>query len=186
MEIRPAQLSDLDQLLDLDGAIESSRYLHVERTGHGLAAQFHIEERPLHAKRVDPNAVDDDRRFSLKQVIAGIEEGAALAAEHEGALIALAVARLDETNRTLDLVDLRVDFDYRRQGIGSALLFALIQDARNRQLRAVRAVTQVNNLPANQFLAKTGFELAGLDTHFQSNHDLVKESVTLFWYAALE
>ncbi len=35
-------------------------------------------------------------------------------------------------------------------------------------------------------LAKSGFELAGVDDHRNSNHDLVKEAVTLFWYAPLD
>ena len=42
-----------------------------------------------------------------------------------------------------------------------------------------------NNVPAARFLAKAGFDLTGLDTHWGSNHDLVKEAVTLFWYAGL-
>jgi ribosomal protein S18 acetylase RimI-like enzyme len=81
---------------------------------------------------------------------------------------------------------LRVDYDFRRQGIGIAMIFQLIAAARQRQARAVFARARANNQPAQQFLAKSGFELAGLDTHFTSNHDLVKETVMLFWYAALE
>jgi ribosomal protein S18 acetylase RimI-like enzyme len=186
MEIRAAKITDLDRLIDLDGTIDSSQYLHVERSGDGLTSQFRLEARPLRARLVDPNGVGDELRFAIKGVIAGIDEGLALAGEHDDMLVALAVARLDQSNRTLDLIDLRVDFEFRRQGIGSAMLFALIQEARNRGLRAVRATTQVNNLAANSFLSKAGLELAGLDTHFRSNHDLVKEAVTLFWYAVLE
>jgi hypothetical protein len=50
----------------------------------------------------------------------------------------------------------------------------------------VHAETLANNLPANQMLRKLAFELAGLDTHRRSNHDMVKEVATLFWYAALD
>src|SRR5260221_1266451 len=70
MEIRAAQLADLDHLLDLDGTIESGDYLHVERAaGEGLAVGWRLEERPLREKRIDANAVGDDERFMLKQLL---------------------------------------------------------------------------------------------------------------------
>ena len=46
----------------------------------------------------------------------------------------------------------------------SAMLFQLISAARERGLRAVAARTLTNNLPANLFLSKAGFELTGIDT----------------------
>jgi RimJ/RimL family protein N-acetyltransferase len=70
--------------------------------------------------------------------------------------------------------------------MGTALIYALIQEAREQGLRAVAAETLSNNLPAGGLLAKCGFQLSGVDTRRRSNHDLVKEAVTLFWYAALD
>src|SRR3954454_12767400 len=95
MEIRPATAGDLDRLTDLDATIESSKYLHLERTGESLAVGFRLEQRPLRSKLVDNNALDDERRFALRQVLGGIEEGVGLAAEHEGDLVGLAVAQVD-------------------------------------------------------------------------------------------
>ena len=40
--------------------------------------------------------------------------------------------------------------------------------------------------PASQFLIKSAFDLAGIDTRRHSNHDMVKEAATLIWYAALD
>jgi RimJ/RimL family protein N-acetyltransferase len=80
----------------------------------------------------------------------------------------------------------RIDYDYRRQGIGTALVFQMIQQARDRQLRAVSIETLTNNIPISNLLAKCGFELAGVDMCRRSNHDIVKEAATLFWYAALD
>jgi ribosomal protein S18 acetylase RimI-like enzyme len=84
------------------------------------------------------------------------------------------------------LIDLRVDFDQRRQGIATVLVYQLVQQARERELRAVSAEIRTNNLPANRLLQKLSFEIAGIDTHRYSNHDLVKESATIFWYAELD
>lgn len=186
MDIRPLTASDLDRLTEIDSTVDSMQYLHVERGGEGLAIGFSIEPRPLRTKLIDRNAVSEDLRFVLKQVVMGIEDGMALAAEHEDMLVALMLAQVDLEHDTLRILDVRVDYDLRRQGLGSALLYKAIEEARNRELRAVCASTRANNLPAAQFFNKLGFDLAGLDTHFDSNHDLVKEVVSLFWYAALE
>jgi hypothetical protein len=102
MQIRTATAEDFDRLPDVDGTIESTRYLHVERSGEGLSATWAIDERPLRKKLIDNNAPDDERRFALRQVLTGIEEGVALAAEHEGELVALAVAQLDPAATSAD------------------------------------------------------------------------------------
>ena len=186
MQIRPGQPEDVDRLIDIDGTIESTQYLHLERGGEGLSQNFRLDERPAREKLLDPNAVDEERRFALKQVLGGVEEGLVLVAEHADQLVGLAIAQPDAERETLRLVDLRVDYDFRRQGLGSALIFQVITHGRQSQVRAVVARTLTNNVPAAQFLLKAGFDLCGVDTHFLSNHDLVKEAVSLFWYAALD
>ena len=50
---------------------------------------------------------------------------------------------------------------------------------------ALAARTAGYNLPAGELMLKAGLQPAGVDTHFHYNHDLVKEAVTIFWYAAL-
>jgi GNAT superfamily N-acetyltransferase len=186
MRIGAGQLSDLARLIDLDGTIESTHYLHVQREGEGLNLLWRLEERPLREKRVDANVVGDDLQFAFKQVLGGVEEGMALIAEHDDQLVALAIARADAERKTLDVLDVRVDYDMRREGVGIAMLFQIISHARKTGMRAVTAMSLTNNLPAARFLLKAGFELNGVDTHFHSNHDLVKEAVALFWYAALD
>jgi ribosomal protein S18 acetylase RimI-like enzyme len=185
MQIRPAVSADLEQLTDIDGTITSINYIHVERGGEGLTQGWKLDERPLRSKLIEPNVIDDDTRFSMKQIVNGNEDGMMMVAEHEGIVVASLVAQLQPGNSTLRLLDLRVDHDQRGQGLGSALLFQAIQQARELELRAMATQTKTNNVSAANFLLKRGFDLAGLDTHLQSNHDLVKESVTLFWYAAL-
>ena len=103
----------------------------------------------------------------------------------QSATAALAIAQQDFPAGTLRIWDVRVDAEFRRQGLGSALVFSLIESARALECRAVSAVAPANNFPANAFLAKLGFELSGLDEKRLTNHDLVKEAVTLFWYLPL-
>jgi ribosomal protein S18 acetylase RimI-like enzyme len=186
MEIRPVRAEDLPGLEEIDGAIDSSHYLHVERTGEGLALQWRLEERPLRQKLMVRNPPTDEQLYLRKNVVTGIEEGLALLAEHEGIMVGLVVAHQQPQYRTMSVVDLRVDIDHRRQGLAMAMLYQTIAAARALELRAVHMETRADNYPANKLLVKLAFELAGLDTQRQSNHDLVKEAATLFWYAALD
>jgi GNAT superfamily N-acetyltransferase len=186
MEIRPVRPDDLSALIEIDGTIESSHYLHVDRTGEGLAVQWRLEERPFRQKLIERNRPTDDHQFQLKQIVTGIEEGIALLAEHEDQKVALLFAQQQPQFKTMNVVDLRVDFDHRRQGLASGMLYQVIAEARTRELRAMQIECQTGNFPANQLFAKLGFDLTGLDTQRHSNHDLVKEAATLFWYAALD
>lgn len=192
MQIRPVTQADLVGLAEIDGTVESARYLHVEQAeGEGLGASWRLEERPARQKLIAPNRLGDDAAFTLKQVVAGVEEGTALVIKIDDQPVAMALARPDAATGTLRIVDLRVDYDFRRQGMGTALVYALIHQARESQerdepVRAIAAETLSNNLPAGALLAKCGFQLSGVDTRRRSNHDVVKEAVTLFWYAALD
>ena len=186
MEIRPVRPGDVDRLIDIDGTIESTHYLHVDHAGEGVAASWRIEERALRERRMERNRPTDEVNIALKQVAGGAEEGLALLANHDGINVGLLVAVQQPEFGTLRVLDLRIDFEHRRQGLGSAMIYQTIAEARDRQLRAVAAETRADNAPAARFLAKSGFDLSGLDARRHSNHDLVKESVTLFWYAALD
>ena len=183
-------MKDLPGLQEIDGTVESSRYLHLDYAAAADEEQvthaWRLEERPARQKLIESNRLDDDAVFTLKSIVSGAEEGIALLIEHDDQPLAMLLARPDPAAGTVRIVDLRVDYDYRRQGMGTALVFALIQQARQQEVRAVAAETLSNNQPAGALLAKCGFELSGVDTRRRSNHDLVKEAVTLFWYAALD
>ena len=176
---------DLPALADIDATGESAEYLHIDRTGEGLSISWKMQVRPLREKRTHRHPLDDDTRFTIKQIATGIQEGLALVAEHDGQTVASIVSVPDAQSQTLRLLDLRVDFDFRRQGLASAMLFQLIGQAREMNLRAVMTQCPADDFPALQLLSKLNFEPTGLDTHYRSNHDLVKESVVLFFYLVL-
>lgn len=186
MEIRPVQPADLSALAEIDGTVESPEYLHLERTADGLSVTWKLTERALREKRINRNRLGDDAAFVLKQVASGADEGMALMAEHEGQAAALLLAQPQPPYGTLRLLDLRVDFDFRREGLATAMLYQAVAHARTLELRAVTAETRTDNVPAARLLQKCAFELAGVDTHRHSNHDLVKEVGSLIWYAALD
>lgn len=186
MILRPVTAADLIFINDIDATVEAAHYLHVERTGEGLTRSWRLEPRPMRERAIRRFPMSEDATFLLKQVATGFDEGLAMVAEHDGQLVALMLAQTDVARSALRLIDLRVDFDFRRQGLATALLFAAISHAREQELRAVATETLSDNQPAAAMLVKSGFELAGIDDRRNSNHDLVKESVTLFWYAPMD
>lgn len=179
-------IDDLHLLNDIDATIESKSYLHVSLAADGLAWKCSIEEREAREKHLTPNAIGEDERVAFKQILEGIREGWTCVAEHDGMIVGSAVALFDPEERLFHLVDIRVDFDQRRNGLATAMLYQLMAAARDQQARAVRAETPSNNLPYNNLLRRLNFELAGVDTKRHTNHDLVKEQATLIWYLALE
>ncbi len=184
MHIRPLLIGDLAEL-DIDATIESTHYLHVNVSGEALTKSWSLAPRMLREKLIDPNRPDDQINFTMKQIVAGHDEGLVLAAEHEGRVVASLLGQRDLRPDVLQILDLRVDYDHRRQGLATALIFAAIAHARGQELRALSAQCLTNNEPAARLLARCGFELAGIDTLRQSNHDLVKEAATLLWYLPL-
>src|ERR1700761_1800205 len=98
-------------------------------------------------------------------------------AVHDGETVGLLMAQPRQPANVLQLLALRVEFDHRREGLATALLYGAITTARDAGLRAVAAEVPANNGPAHALLAKLGFALAGLDTQRWSTHDLVKEAV---------
>ena len=186
MEIRPATSADLDALREIDGTVESTDYLHLDQTGEGFSTGWRLDRRKLREKLIESNPLTDETHFIVKQIATGADEGLALVAEHENAPVGLLLAQARYETRTMELIDLRIDYDQRRQGLATAMVFQVVAAARDLQLRAVMARTRTNNFPANQFLLKSAFDLAGIDTRRNSNHDVVKEVATLIWYASLD
>lgn len=185
MTIRPAAANDLDGIHDIDGTIESVDYLHLDRTGEGLAVAWRVEPRALREKLVLSNAIDDETRFVLRQIVTGNDEGYVVVAEHDGQIIGLLIAQERPAAAVMELIDVRVDYDFRRQGIATVMTLQLIEHAREKALRATTAVTRSNNGPAARMLDKLNFDFSGLDTHRFSNHDLVKEQAAVLWHYEL-
>src|SRR5688500_15947199 len=93
MEIRPVTAHDLAGLQEIDGTVESTRYLHVDYADaageEGLTFAWRLEERPARQKLIESNRLDDDATFTLKSVVTGAEEGIAMLIEHDGDPVAM-------------------------------------------------------------------------------------------------
>jgi hypothetical protein len=78
MQIRPVTAHDLTAITEIDGTVESSRYLHLDESGEGFSVSWRLEERPARKKLIEPNRLDDEASFTLRQIVSGAEEGKAL------------------------------------------------------------------------------------------------------------
>jgi hypothetical protein len=80
MQIRPATLDDLAGLAEIDGTVESTRYLHVDYAASDQRGGRHhfawrLEERPARQKLIESNRLDDDAAFTLKSSSAARTKG---------------------------------------------------------------------------------------------------------------
>jgi streptothricin acetyltransferase len=78
--------------------------------------------------------------------------------------------------------DLVVDVNYRRAGIGKALIQAVIDWAINKHCPGIMLETQNNNVMACLFYASCGFELAGYDKRLYQGLNPETTEIALFWY----
>jgi ribosomal protein S18 acetylase RimI-like enzyme len=186
MTIRPAVTNDLADLQEIDGTVESMQYGHIEQSVSEGHFSLKLDWRPTREKLILPAALDDETQFMLRQIVTGADEGVAVTAEHDNTVIALLLAQVDPSRGVMRVLDLRVDYDFRRQGIATVLLYQLIERAKEADLRAAYMTTRTNNAPAARLLEKLGWELSGIDTKHTDNHDLVKESATLIWYYVIK
>jgi hypothetical protein len=63
MELRAMTPTDLSQLDEIDATIESTRYLHLDRTGEGISIGWNLAERPLREKLINSTRLSDESRF---------------------------------------------------------------------------------------------------------------------------
>lgn len=186
MEIRPVRPDDLKNLAEIDATIHTAHYLHVDEAGEGIARSWRLDERNFRSPQIISNPLTDETHFLARQIATGAEEGIAILAEHDSIPVALLLADVRPQFETLHIAEIRVDFEFRRQGLATAMIYQSVAAGRERGVRAVCAETLSSNGPAHRMLTKCGFDLGGLDTRRLTNHDLVKESSTLLWYTALD
>lgn len=81
-----------------------------------------------------------------------------------GKCVGLAVLT-DGIFKYMYLDDLKVSHEYRRQGVGRALMEKAMEIARQRNYNGIYTIGQDNNVSACKFYLKAGFEIGGFDNH---------------------
>ena len=85
-------------------------------------------------------------------------------------------------NRFAWIDDIGVDVNFRRQGIGKALMRHTEQWARKNNYPGIMLETQDTSVVACRFYENYGFVLGGFDTHLYHAADKYRDEIALFWY----
>ena len=96
-----------------------------------------------------------------------------------GRLIAIIETAAEEWSNRLRVTELWIDDEYRRRGVGTALMDIAMQRAKNEKRRALMLETQSRNEAAIAFYLAYGFTLIGFDACAYQNNDLSRREVRM-------
>src|SRR4051794_40616518 len=151
--IRPARLpEDHAQLLALDRSFTTERIYRVERTAHAFALEEVTARPPVWKDFPLADDLGADRTW---------QEG--LVAERAGVVVGFGAVAYRRWNRRAELCHLYVAPGQRGQGIGRALIEAVVSAARGAGMRCVWLETSNVAYPAIAFYRRAGFAFCGLD-----------------------
>lgn len=167
MNIRSAQVRDLDACLALDESFETEYVWQMDTTRANGSIQLGFRTTRLpRAMKVPINAPRD-------YIADHFEQGeCVLVAEEYPRIVGYVDATLDPAQRVVWIQSLVVASDQRRQKIGTRLLQLTMEWARDKKLRAVMAGISTKNYPASTFLQKQGFAFCGFNDQYYHNRDI--------------
>ena len=108
-----------------------------------------------------------------------LEDPRVFAAEGDGRVLGFLELSREGWNNRMRVSNLWVAEDFRRQGIGAALMGRAEEEALRAGARALVLETQSCNHPAIRFYRRQGFGLIGLDLTAYSQTDAEKQEVRL-------
>ncbi len=167
MNIRSAQARDLDACLALDPSYETDYVWQMETTRPAGAVSIAFRETRLpRTMRVSGTPVRDlvSEHFELGECF--------LVAEEENVIRGYLDMTADRWKQIAWLNHLTVASDRRRRGMGSGLLRAGLDWAREQGLSTIMAETSTKNHPASALCQKHGFTFCGFNERYYSNRDI--------------
>ncbi len=166
LQIRPAVSADLPRLMGLDHSVASDYVWQLDlrrESGQVSAALREVRlPRPVAVRYPrNPFALADEwtRKAAVLVAVESAPLGYACIVEHGAATVAW-------------VTDLVVAPEQRRRGIGSLLLQAAEDWARQRGCRMIIFEVQAKNQPAIRLAQKSGLEFCGYNDHYYANQDV--------------
>lgn len=167
IEIRPALSTDFDELIKINLSNRTEYVWQMDRTFEEGQITIGFREVRL------PRAIHVELPRTANSLHKAAEQSSGtLVGVLKGTPVAF--INLDDSlvPNGVWIKDLAVLEQYRRQGIGSALLLAAQEWAVQRRLRKVILETQSKNYPAIRMAVKMGFELSGYNDQYYANQDI--------------
>lgn len=167
MEIRPGALTDLKACLALDATFETEYVWQMDEHVHtgDIRIGFHLTRLPRPMKVNGVISPDDVSRNFLTG-------GALFVADAGGTVNGFVDVTESAWNQVATINNLAVAPAYRRRGIGTRLLRAAVEWARQKNLRAVLLDTPTKAHPAISLYQKLGFVFCGFNDQWYPNRDI--------------
>jgi GNAT superfamily N-acetyltransferase len=167
MIVRPAELTDLRACLEIDHSYVTDHVWQMEERERNreIAVIFRATRlpRPMRVKypKDYDNLLESWRRGDCF-----------LVAEEDSEIRGYLDMSVQSWHLTGWVNHLAVARDYRRQGIGTALLKRAAEWARQQGLRRLMLEIQTKNYPAIRFCQKNGFVFCGFNDRYYTNQDI--------------
>ena len=166
---------DRTALCALDTSFTTERVYRVVATATGFTLHDTTVAPPLH-KVYD--LTDEVERFPTLDHV--------LIAERDAQVAGVAALSHDAADRRAILRHLYVDHVYRGQGIGRALIEAMVTRAQHDHARCLWLETQDVNYDAIQFYQHVGFQWCGLDLSLDERDGSSTDETAVFFMRLLE
>jgi GNAT superfamily N-acetyltransferase len=173
IQIRPVVATDLPLLVEIDHSYTSDHVWQMDVQQDAGAKpsdlQVHIRFRQVQL----PRSV----RVEYPRLPAELAEdwkkrAGVLVALYEETVIGYVSLMLNQAPATAWVTDLVVARRMRRQGVGSALVLAAQEWARQKACQRIVLELQPKNYPAICLALKLGYDLCGYNDRYYANHDI--------------
>jgi ribosomal protein S18 acetylase RimI-like enzyme len=168
MEIRPANLADLNACLAIDDSFDTDYVYQMEErnTPGDIVVNFHLVRLPRPMKV--PHIISRDE---LSLNFERDRSGAILVAD-DGAVRGFIDVEESVWNQVAYINNFAIAPAYRRKGVGKQLMRAVLEWARQKKLRVVMVDTSTKDYPAICFYQKFGFVFCGFNDQSYPNRDI--------------
>lgn len=161
---------DVEKLADFDASFSTSRIYRVSVKEISIEIVEQQLAELLHKK------------YSLDSIKNDIAEADyAVVAEDENVIAGLATIKYEAWNARAVLTGIFVAPEFRKKGVGKALIEFAENYAKAKAARCLFVETQNVNLPAIRFYQKSGFEFCGFDSSLYNPAD-ISEGETAFYF----
>lgn len=162
--------ADRELLLSFDTSFSTDRVYRIRTSAYSFVLEEQLLSSTLHKAydlAADIGTLPDFDHVSIADV--------------DSLVAGMAALKFERWNQRAVLTHIYVHPNYRRQGIGNALISDAIQVAQSWRARCVWLETQNVNFPAIQFYQRLGFQWCGLDMALYDGAEAAAGEVALFF-----
>jgi ribosomal protein S18 acetylase RimI-like enzyme len=167
IEIRPVKAEDIQEMLEIEHNYSTEYVWQMDyKQGDGeIIVSFREVRLPRAAQVMYPKGFQSiSENWSQRDGL--------LVSQLEEEVVGYISLDQNPLLKATWVTDLAVKRQFRRQGIGSALVIAAQEWALNNKSRRLILEMQPKNFPTIQLAKKLGFELCGYNDHYFANHDI--------------